>query len=147
MLVSVWGIIMIFALVILIMPRRLTFKENIIIFPIVGYFAWISHIIVGVMLDFLDFGPTKKVEFTDWALVSLLPSILAILFLNFKVDNKYLLYVFIWTILSFLIELALSLIGYMKHSGWSIWYSIPVYFLAYVMLHLFFNKVVQRPNR
>ncbi len=126
------------------MPKTLTIRENIIIVPTVGYFAWISHILIGIKLDFLDFGPTKQVEYTDWALVSLVPSLLAVLYLNFERENKYLLYIIIWTALSFLLEFILSKVGYMKHDEWKIWYSIPVYFAAYFVLHWFFKKVVKK---
>jgi hypothetical protein len=125
------------------MPKRLTIRENILIFTIVGYFAWVAHILFGIKLDLLDFGPTKKVEYTDFALVSLLPSLLSVLYLNYKKEDKYLLYVFLWTVLSFLIEFLFSTAGYMKHTEWKMWYSIPVYFVAYSMLH-WFNKHVLR---
>ncbi|WP_041967520.1 hypothetical protein [Mesobacillus selenatarsenatis] len=140
----VWGLIVILLIALLFMPKKLSFRENIIIAPIVGYFAWVAHILIGVKLDFVDFGPTKKVEYTDYALVSLVPPLMAVLFLNFIKNNKYLLYVIIWTILSALIEFILSEVGYMKHDDWKMWYSIPVYFVAYFLLHWGFNKVISK---
>ncbi|MEH6955574.1 hypothetical protein [Neobacillus drentensis] len=98
---------------------------------------------IGVKLDWLDFGPTKKVEYTDWVLVSLVPSLLAVLYLNFKKEKQSLLYSMIWTAISFLMEFLLAKIGYMKHHQWKIWYSIPVYFAAYIALDWFFNKVIK----
>jgi hypothetical protein len=49
--------------------------------------------------------------------------------------------------LSFLMELLLEKIGYMKHHQMKIWYSIPVYIVAYFALHWFFNMVIKSQNR
>lgn len=143
MLVLCLGMIGLLLLATLLMPKRLTWREDIITFLIVGYCAWVSHILIGVKLDWLDFGPTKKVEYTDWVLVSLVPSLLAVLYLNFKKEKLHLLYIMIGTALSFLMEFLLAKIGYMKHHQWKIWYSIPVYFAAYIALDWFFNKVIK----
>ncbi|MGV2941516.1 hypothetical protein AB5I83_18080 [Mesobacillus sp. LC4] len=141
----VWGMIVVLILLITILPRRLSLKEVIILFPIIGYFAWTAHIVVGIMLDFVDFGPTKKVEFTDWALVTFIPSLMGILFLNFKM-NRLIFYIVVWTVISFSIELFLDVIGYMKHTEWSILYSIPTYLLAFYLLHRFYESVIKTLN-
>ncbi len=116
-------------------------------FPFVGYFAAVAHVLVGLMLDYVDFGPTKSVEFSDFALVAFAPSLIALLFLNFMKQEKHLLYVIIWTIFSFLIELLLSINGYMKHLEWKIWYSIPVYLLAFFLLQWFFQRIVRNRSQ
>ncbi|WP_066248496.1 hypothetical protein [Neobacillus drentensis] len=139
----VWGMIGLLLLATLLMPKRLTWREDIITFLIVGYVAWVSHILIGVIFDWIDFGPTKNVEYTDWALVSLVPSLLAVVYLNFKKEKWSLLYIIIWTVLSFLIEFLLAKIGYMKHHQWKIWYSVPVHFAAYCALNWFFYRVIK----
>lgn len=141
----VWGIIVVLILLITILPKRLSLKEVIIMFPIIGYFAWTAHIVVGIMLDFVDFGPTKNVEFTDWALVTFIPSLMGILFLNFK-TNRLIFYIVFWTVVSFLIELFLDVIGYMKHTEWNILYSVPTYLLAYFLLHRFYESIIKNFN-
>jgi hypothetical protein len=145
-LLLVWGLIVLLILLLFFMPKRLSLKENIIMFPIIGYFAWTTHIFVGIMLNFVDFGPTPNVEFTDWALVTFIPALIGILFLNFKTD-RYMIYVLTWTFSSFLIELLLDVVGYMKHSEWKIWYSLPVYFISFYSLHWFFKKVIRSSKR
>ncbi len=65
-------------------------KVNIIIIPTVGYFAWISHIIVGLIIDLYDMGPSKKIGMADWALITFVPSFIAVVFLNFKKTNNLL---------------------------------------------------------
>ncbi len=143
-LLWVWGIILFLVFAIIVSPKRLTLRESLVIFTTVGYFAWDAHIIIGFMLDFLDFGPTKKVEFTDWALVSFVPPLIAILFLNLKKTDNYLLYALIWTVISFFLEWLLSRVGYMKHLEWKIWYSIPVYFLAYLLLPWYLKEGIKK---
>jgi lysylphosphatidylglycerol synthetase-like protein (DUF2156 family) len=139
----VWGLIGLILIVVSFMPKRLTVRDDILVFSIVGYLAWVSHILVGVKWDLLDFGPTKKIEYTDFALVSFVPPLLAILFLNFKKENQSVLYAIIWTVLSIALEFILAMVGYMKHTEWKIWYSIPVYFIAYFGLQMFYKKVIK----
>ncbi|PFA63126.1 hypothetical protein CN378_19045 [Bacillus sp. AFS015802] len=140
----VWALIVILFIVLFFVPKKLSLKENLIMFPFIGYFAAVSHVVVGLMLDYVDFGYYKKVEVTDLFLVMLTPSLIGLLFLNLVKNGKFLRYVIIWTILSFLIESAFSLNGYMKHLEWKLWYSIPVYFMAFFTLHWFFYRVVRK---
>ncbi|MGM0840018.1 MAG: hypothetical protein ACQEWE_04775 [Bacillota bacterium] len=146
-MILVWGIILLLVVALFIMPKRLTVRENLIMFPFVGYFAAVAHVLVGLILDYVDFGPTKSVEISDFALVAFAPSLIALLFLNFMKQEKHLLYVIIWTIFSFLIELLLSINGYMKHLEWKIWYSIPVYLLAFFLLQWFFQRIVRNRSQ
>ncbi|MGM0829326.1 MAG: hypothetical protein ACQEU4_13995 [Bacillota bacterium] len=143
----VWGLIVFLVVALMIMPKRLTVRENLIMFPFVGYFAAVAHILVGLMLDYVDFGQTKSVEFSDFALVVFTPSFIALLFLNFMKPDKPLFYVLIWTIFSFFLEILLSFNGYMKHLEWKIWYSIPVYVVAFFLLHWFFQHVVRNGSQ
>ncbi|RBP02996.1 hypothetical protein [Rossellomorea aquimaris] len=143
----VWGLILLLVVALFMMPKGLTVRENLIVFPFVGYFAAVAHVLVGLLLDYVDFGSTKSVEFSDFALVAFAPSLIALLFLNFMKQEKLLLYVIIWTIFSFLIELLLSFNGYMKHLEWKIWYSIPVYLLAFFLLHWFFQRIVRNGSQ
>lgn len=116
-------------------------------FPFVGYFAAVAHILVGLKLDYVDFGLTKSVEISDFALVALAPSFIALLFLNFMKPDKPLFYVLLWTVFSFLLEVLLSFNGYMEHLEWKIWYSIPVYIVAFLTLHWFFEHVVRNASK
>ncbi|WRP07633.1 hypothetical protein U9J35_05545 [Rossellomorea aquimaris] len=143
----VWGLILFLVVALMFMPKRLTVRENLIMFPFVGYFAAVAHVLVGLLLDYVDFGPTKSVEFSDFALVAFAPSFIALLFLNFMKQDKHVLYVIIWTIFSFLIEVLFSLNGYMKHLEWKIWYSIPVYLVAFFLLNWFFQHVVRKGSQ
>ncbi|MGM0751544.1 MAG: hypothetical protein ACQET6_06395 [Bacillota bacterium] len=142
-MILVWGLILFLVIAMMFVPKRLTVRENLIMFPFVGYFAAVAHVLVGLMLDYVDFGPTKSVEFSDFALVAFAPSFIALLYLNMLKPDKSVFYVLIWTFFSFFIELLLSYNGYMKHLEWKIWYSIPVYLVAFFTLHWFFQRVVR----
>ncbi|WHY69367.1 hypothetical protein [Neobacillus sp. SuZ13] len=119
-MVYICAILVVLIIAIIFMPKRLTLKENIIIVPTVGYFAWISHIIVGLILDLYDMGTTKKIDMSDWTLVTFVLSFMAVVFLNFKKTNKLFVYTLFWTVLSALAEFVLTKSGYMKYHGWSI---------------------------
>lgn len=141
-----WIILAVLIIVLFFMPKRLTLKENILVFASIGYIAWNSHMIIGVMLDLLDFGRSKEVEFIDWLFVTLSPPLIAVLYLNFKKTDRYLLYAIGWTILSFFFEWSLVLSGYMKNVGWKTWYAIPVYLAIYLFLPWFLNTVIRGSN-
>jgi hypothetical protein len=121
-------------------PKQVSLRESIVIFPTVGYFAWIAHTLVGLMADLLDFGPTKDIEFADWALITFVPSLMAILYLNLMKTDKALLYALVWTIVSLLIELLLVQVGFMKYKGWNIEYSALFYVIAYLLLLPWYYK-------
>jgi hypothetical protein len=146
-LIVVWGLILLLVIALMIVPKRLTVRENLIMFPFVGYFAAVAHVLVGIMLDYVDFGPTKSVEISDFALVAFAPSFIALLYLNMLKPDKPVFYVLIWTLFSFFIELLLSFTGYMKHLEWKIWYSLPVYLVAFLTLHWFFQHVVRNGSK
>ncbi|MCE4048197.1 CBO0543 family protein [Bacillus sp. Au-Bac7] len=140
-----WSTVGLLVIMLFFMPKQLTWRENVIVVPIVSYCAWLAHFFIAVKLDYVDFGPSKEVEFTDFALVSLVPPLLTVLYLNFQKNNHYLLYVIIWTAISFLIEYLLHKAGFMKHFEWKLWHSIPVYFISYLGLYWFYRKVIKCP--
>ncbi|MCM3537931.1 hypothetical protein [Priestia endophytica] len=141
-----WIFVIILILAVLFMPKRLTFRENMIVFFSVGYFAWIAHLSTGLMADLYDLGSTKKVEFDDWLMVTLVPSLISIVYLNFKKRDYGFLYIVIWTILSTLGEFTLVQLEYMRYQGWKLWYSIPVYLLAYLILPWYLNSIIRKVN-
>jgi hypothetical protein len=147
MMVYPWVSLAALMLAMLFMPKRLTLRENILVFASVGYLAWSSHLVMGVMINLYDFGRTEKVEFLDWLLITLAPSLITVLYLNLKKTDRYLLYAGTWTIVSFFFEWGLVQAGYMKNAGWKTWYSIPVYLMAYLLLPWFLNAVIRKSNQ
>lgn len=133
-------------LAVISMPKRLIFRENLIVFFSVGYFAWIAHLSIGLMADFYDLGSTKKVEFDDWLMVTLVPSLISIVYLNFKKRDYSFLYIVTWTILSTLGEFTLVQLEYRRYHEWKLWYSIPVYLLSYLILPWYLNRIIRKVN-
>lgn len=141
-----WVSLTVLVLAVLFMPKRLTLRENILVFATIGYIVWNGHLIVGIMLDLYNLGRSEKIEFLDWLLVTLAPALIAVLYLNFKKTDKYLLYAVTWAILSFFFEWGLVFSDYMDNIGWKTWYSIPVYLMAFLFLPWFLNVVIRRSN-
>lgn len=142
-----WITFAILIIFLFVMPKKLTWRKNILAIPVVSYCAWIAHFLIAVKLDFVDFGPTKEVEYPDFFLVTLIPPLLAITYLNYLKNNHYMMYAVIWSVGSFLIEYLLSLSGFMKHYEWRLWYSLPVYLLCYLGLKVVYNKLIKCPSQ
>ena len=116
----------------LFMPKKeIGWKEFYITFGVVGYFAWIADSVLGKMLDLVDFGHPKITGIGEFLSYSIIPSALAVIYLNyFGKANKWLLAI-LFMIISLMIELGMRGVGYMKPHGWSIFLSIPLYFIVF----------------
>jgi hypothetical protein len=137
--------ISVLVLVVFFMPKRLTVKENILIFATVGYLAWNANLLAGVLLNLFDLGPTPKVDPSDILLVSFVPSLIAILALNFMTNNIW-AYVIGWSAFSLFYEWLTVYVGYMKNLGWKTWYSIPVYIVVFFLLKWYLNYIRMGTN-
>jgi hypothetical protein len=118
---------------ILLMPKRqLNWRGIYLTFGVIGYVALILDInIVGIYLDWFDLGNPKIEGLGDFTTYGIIPSCLAVAFLNYFDRKGKWLYVAFFTLISFLFEWELTQVGYMKLKGWQSWYSIPVYILVY----------------
>ncbi|MCM3727429.1 hypothetical protein M3226_17265 [Neobacillus cucumis] len=89
----------------LFMPKKeIGWREFYVTFGIVGYFAWISDSLLGKMLDLVDFGHPKITGIGEFLSYSLIPSSMAVIYLNYlEKSNKWKLTI-IFTIISTLIE-------------------------------------------
>ncbi|MEH7505774.1 hypothetical protein V7152_28115 [Neobacillus drentensis] len=116
----------------LFMPKKeIGWRDFYITFGIIGYFAWISDSVLGKMLDLVDFGNPKITGIGEFISYTLIPSSLSVIYLNYlKKTNKWIL-VFIFTIISTLIEWGMRKVGYMRIHGWSFFISIPLYIIVY----------------
>jgi hypothetical protein len=126
--------IAVLALVILLMPKHITWREIIYTWAVVGYIAWIGDMIISVIFDLYDIGPTKEATPIDIFAISMIPAQFSIVFLNFlpKKNNRIWLYAIVWTLLTFLFEWLTTYTGYMDNKGWKTWYSLPGYFFVYL---------------
>ncbi|MEH7335134.1 hypothetical protein V7161_21130 [Neobacillus drentensis] len=128
----------------LFMPKKeIGWREFYITFGFIGYFAWISDSLFGKMFDLVDFGNPKVTGIGEFLSYSLIPSSLAVIYLNyFKKTNKWML-VIIFTIISTLIEWGMRKAGYMKVHGWSFILSIPLYLVVYSFLLPLHRKIIK----
>ena len=114
--------------------KEISWREFYVTFGTIGYFAWISDSILGKMLNLVDFGHPKITGVGEFLSYSLIPSSIAVIYLNYlDKTNKWKLTI-IFTIISILIEWGMRSVGYMKPHGWSFFISIPLYFVVFAFL-------------
>lgn len=130
--------ITILTLVILLMPKHITWREILYTWAVVGFLAWLGDMFISVILDLYDIGPTAEATIIDVFAISMIPAGFSIVFLNFlPKNNRIWFYAIIWIILTFLFEWFTTYTGYMDNSkGWKTWYSLP----GYAFVYLFFLK-------
>ena len=87
--------------------------------------------IIGQYLDLFDLGDPNKEGIGDLISYSIIPSCLAVIYLNYLDQQRKGVYIVIFIALSFLYEWELTQLGYMKLKGWQNWYSIFVYLVVY----------------
>ncbi len=116
----------------LFMPKRLSWREIYLTFGTVGYVTWVIDLpFMAAYFDLFDVGAPKVPGIGDVITYGVIPSLLAVIFLNYFKHEKKWRYVAGFTLLSFLFEWALVQVGYMNLKGWVTWWSIPVYFFVY----------------
>lgn len=75
-------------LFILIMPKRLSWKEIYITFGIIGFIVWMVDITLAVPFDIFDIGDLKKEGISELFLYGVIPSCLSVIYLNFFTQSK-----------------------------------------------------------
>lgn len=75
-------------LFILIMPKRLSWKEIYITFGIIGFIVWMVDITLAVPFDIFDIGDPKKEGISELFLYGVIPSCLSVIYLNFFTQSK-----------------------------------------------------------
>ncbi len=113
------------------MPAKLKRQEFLFHFATVGYVVWMVNITIAAPFDIFDIG-TKRDGLPELLLYGFIPSLLALIFLNFyKEGKKNISLVFLFVIISFILEYFTTKSGIMTSGIWKPWYSIPVFFIAY----------------
>lgn len=130
------------------MPKRqINWQGIYITFGVVGYVGVMLDInILGSYLDWFDLGDSKIEGLGDLASYGVIPSCLAIIYLNYFNRQSKWTYVFLFSVLSFLYEWELTNLGYMKLKGWQDWYSIPILILVYGAWLPWHYEVIQRSS-
>jgi hypothetical protein len=118
-------------LIILIMPKRLKWKEIYSTYGVVAAFVWLLDTIIAVPFDLFDIGDPLKRGLPEILLYAFIPPFLSIIFLNYyKIEKKW-VYVILFVILSSIIEWLTIKVGLMKLKGWNTLWSIGVFFIFY----------------
>ncbi|MEW9671606.1 hypothetical protein ABLT31_22490 [Ammoniphilus sp. 3BR4] len=87
---------------------------------------------MSTYLDVFDLGSKAQVEgIGDLISMAIIPSCLAVIYLNYLRWEKKWQYVTLFVLISFFFEWVLVQVGYMTLKGWKTWWSLPVYFLIY----------------
>ncbi|QJW46574.1 hypothetical protein HA075_12555 [bacterium BFN5] len=111
-----------------------------------GLCCFIYLTILGSYFDWFDLGDSQIEGLGDLASYGVIPSCLAIIYLNYFNRQSKWAYVALFTLLSFLYEWELTNLGYMKLKGWQDWYSIPIFILVYGAWLPWHYEVIQRSS-
>lgn len=133
------------------MPKRqINWRGIYLTFGLVGYVGVMLDInILGEYFDLFDLGNKDKEGIGDLMSYAVIPSCLAVIFLNyFNKEHKW-LHVALFTSISYVYEWWLTRTGYMKLIEWQSWYSLPVFIVVYgvwLPWHLEIIKAVATGN-
>lgn len=113
-------------------------RQTFITFGVVGYIAWMTDMITGVLLDLFDLGNPSIEGIGDIFSFGIIPSSLACIFVNYLNEKNRLVLTITFIVLSLAFEFGLVGVGYMKLKNWNTLLSLPVYILmfgVYLPLH------------
>jgi len=113
---------------------------------IIGFSTWLGDILVGDVFKAFQLGPSSKTYIIDYLFVTIIPPSIGLIYLNFLIHNKSILYKLLWVALSFLLEWGAVLSGYMTDKGWKTWYSIPVFLLVFTVFLPVHLKILRHEN-
>lgn len=81
----------------LFMPKRLSWREILFTFGLIGYITWMIDANVTYTLDIFDMGKKNMVGLGDVITLGIIPSSLAVIYLNFFKQGKKWLYAVLFT--------------------------------------------------
>lgn len=110
----------------LFMRKRLSWREILFIYGIIGFLTWMTDNFVAGIIDAFDLGDPQKEGIGEIFTYGIIPPSLAVISLNYKGNKKWVSAIF-FTVLSLLFEWGLVQVGYMKLKGWVTIWSSPVY--------------------
>lgn len=130
-------------LIVLFMPKKLNKTEIYTTFGVIGYVVWMVNITIAAPFNIFDIG-TKRDGLPELLLYGLIPSLIAIIFLNlFEATKRKKALIIFFIFLSTLLEWIAHKTGIMISGIWKFYYSIPVFaFVFFVGLpwHLKFIR-------
>jgi hypothetical protein len=142
----VWTLVIISIVFVLIMPKKnLTWVGIFITFVFSAGLTWTFDTISMSTFNLFDLAKKISIELSDALLICIVPASIATIFVNFYKPQKEWVFVLIFTMLCFVLELGLVQVGYMKNNGWNTWYGIPVYFIIFKFLFPWYFNLLTKP--
>ncbi|WP_134703695.1 hypothetical protein [Ammoniphilus sp. YIM 78166] len=127
----------------LFMPKRISWRDIYVTFGLITGLAWMLDVFIGAIIDSFDLGEPQAIGIGDIISVGIIPSSLAVIFLNYYKSEKKWFHVILFSVISVAFEWGSVQVGFMKLHGWNTWWSIPVYlfmFGFYLPWHLKFIR-------
>lgn len=141
----VWSLVIISILFVLIMPKKnLTWVGIFITFVFSAGLTWTFDTISMSTFNLFDLAKKISIELTDALLIGVVPASIATIYVNFYKHHKKWNFIFIFTLLCFVLEYGLVLFGYMKNNSWNTWYGIPVYFIIFTFFFPWYVKLLSK---
>ncbi|PKG23133.1 hypothetical protein [Niallia nealsonii] len=135
--------IILLLIVIFIPQKNITWKEIYITFGIIAFITWFCDGLIGRVFNLLDLGNPKLTGLGEIFCYTFIPTSLANLYLNYFIEQNKWKLAAIFIPCSLGIDIGMTLSGYMVFHGWSLIYSIIIYFFTYgffLPLHIRFIR-------
>lgn len=122
-------------LIVLFMPKRITWREIYITWAVMVALTLLTDLVLGEIYELYDI-TIKGVTFHDLVFETFLPSSFGIIVVNFMplLESYFVAYLFIGVSIAALFEFEAVHFGLLTYKGWSIWYSVFFYFLGMIFL-------------
>lgn len=138
----VWAVILL--MVVLFMPKeKMNGLQIYCTYGVIGAITWIANSVFGIYLDWVDFGRTESTGIGELLTYAIIPSSLAIWFLNKLHRDNRMKRTLLFVLLSLFIEWTCHISGFMGYNGWSLLYSIPVYIIIYYFFLPFHYRLIK----
>jgi zinc transporter ZupT len=135
---GMWFPISLSALLVLFIPfmrkRQLTWTKIYATFGVVCSVTWIMDIIAAIYFDAFRYGSDHGIGLADLISISLIPSGLAIIYLNYRTKSNKWQMLILFTLLSLAIELATIHFQYFHLKYWKLYYSGIMYLIIYGLM-------------
>ena len=118
------------------MKKNISRAEIYSTWGIVTLFSLFVDLSLGGVLGFYNYGKPGP-DLQGMSTHFILEPALAIIFLNYlpSKTRNLILYILAWTIFSLIYEWTMTYIGFLKYSGWKLWYSLFVYPIVFFIIY------------
>ncbi|TDB53735.1 hypothetical protein [Bacillus sp. CBEL-1] len=130
----------------LIMPKReINWVDYYVTFSFIGYIAWVINSLVGRMFDLVDLGDKNVTGIGEFVSYSIIPSALAVIYVNYATAKNRWSLVVLFTVISTLIEWGMIAVDYLHIKNWSFFaFSIILYFIVFAFVLPWHMRFIKR---